>query len=1664
MNLENEKWIKVWSGGLTHFEISAIEKIEKAFCSQNNTQSMKENLSSLQDLKKAFNVGMYPWRGYAGFRFVDSTGREGEFDLVLITHYKIFIIELKHWNGRITCSNDKWYLNGEDRGRSPVSITQSKVYLIRNKLERFKNKFTNAGYVPFVDFLVVLTGNANIDALTESERHHVIQIEDFLKLNNKEDFYNRFGRPHHSKSESLNRDFAIFDEIFGVDYVKQKQFSINGYVVEEDADFTHPREIYQEFLAKSEVAKYQDSDLALVRRWDFDKVSNGQAKTSDGRYRLVTREYDVLEAIKVSDEDLFSYCLNYKKPPSKIEITSDYVEVFGILPNNKRFNNFIEQLAKNMQDDDRVRLAVNLLDKFARLHKAGIAHRDIGAHCVWISGGGKVTLSGFVSAYFPKEGTVGDIREILSVSKHKGLIDQNNPLKNKLTAYEEDVQALAILIWHLIRAERISQASLEGFADNLNRSEEWYANILRKALTSSSYNDATELLDDFQNSKPKQQLDFSFDYKKLEPYIRPINLVRTYRDDKFLKEEDDKEVYISGDRVVKAWLNIQYMNDESMAREIYKFMEKSALLQSLSPEYMPRIHDFGIAQKSTSLYLVSDYIEGYTWIEISKLEMSLEQKFEAINKLVHAIEHLHGLGFAHGDLHSENLMFVADEQLEARLFILDLLDFSPLQKNNLNYHYSPSAAENSSEIERDNFAVMRLSSELLGIEWGKSSDEFPELSKALLNEISDPRHGFMTLERFKAALLPQSLVEWIDVSIGAGNGISETCLIYPDNGSLYIKFEVDERKSDEIKILFYGVGGVLETIYSIRSDEFLAFKSKFRNREIVSNRVKADSVAVIPIGINVKYSNKPNVSKINNIFKPEGLLYDELQDFITSLKRNKNDGFNNNKDDIGDAHTKENDDDKVKRFRPETRVLWDKIISTEIESLPSITPIHFGKKDEVHYLSYECDMGNYVLDGMDGQDIVDLIARNPKTDKDIFIASIDIQQSNSKILQLKQEPKNQWVLDQGLPIFLQSRESKASFNRRKKALARILNNESVIKNLSLYFDDSRSISETRYDVKIQNEDFKRYDREGVSLNKTQRDAFHKLLRSGPVSLLQGPPGTGKTEFIAAFVHFLFEKQKVKNVLLVSQSHEAVNTTAERIRRHCLRLDTPLQIVRFSNRESAVSPELQDVFSQNLISAKREALKASQLKRLMELGEVIGLPPEYMRLRANIEIDIGEKIQRYQRLRNEQPNISNFDKSEYAKACDMLLDSIQNSLSNLGRGYLDINLNEVLQTIIGDIDRRYSVSSKSSKQTKQLIDLSKEMISALANERVGYDEFLARSRQLVVGTCVGIGQSHIGIGETIYDWVIVDEAARSVSSELAIAMQAGKRILLVGDHKQLPPLYQEGHKKALAQSLRIPAKGEELDYILGSDFERAFESNYGKKVGASLKTQYRMAPAIGTLVSKCFYDGDLVNGKLEEQVSDVYLSLPEHFHPTVTWLSTNNLPNAFHTQSQNGGLSNTMEAELIIKLLKDIEESQEFMQSEVAQQCLKKGEAAIGVICMYSEQKNLLRKKLNEKPWRESFKDLVKIDTVDSYQGKENHIIILSVTRYDKSKSIGFLSLPNRINVALSRAMDRLIIVGATSTWLNNGTNHPLGRVLKLIMQKSECDDKSYAVIPAESIN
>ena len=184
-----------------------------------------------------------------------------------------------------------------------------------------------------------------------------------------------------------------------------------------------------------------------------------------------------------------------------------------------------------------------------------------------------------------------------------------------------------------------------------------------------------------------------------------------------------------------------------------------------------------------------------------------------------------------------------------------------------------------------------------------------------------------------------------------------------------------------------------------------------------------------------------------------------------------------------------------------------------------------------------------------------------------------------------------------------------------------------------YFDPTCSLPALTYGIEVTDEDFARYDRSDeqgnkISLNQQQRDAFQKLINNGPLSLLQGPPGTGKTEFIAAFVHYLIEKQQVQRVLLVSQSHEAVNTAAERIRNHCARLKTPLDVVRFSNREGAVSTGLKDVYASSIVSEKRELFRAEARHRAAALGRALGLEPAYLSDLVSAELKLFRQIDHF----------------------------------------------------------------------------------------------------------------------------------------------------------------------------------------------------------------------------------------------------------------------------------------------------------------------------------------------------------------------------------------------------------------------------------------------------
>ncbi|GAB1260004.1 AAA domain-containing protein [Aurantivibrio plasticivorans] len=1657
--------IRYWEGGLEAHEVVAIEKIKRTFSKVSQQKERKPQRSNgFEALKALKDNPMCNWQGYAGFRFSDSKGKEGEFDLLIITHCNILVVELKDWNGKVTSRGAKWFRGNDDRGKSPVAITLNKKFLIENKIKPLKNKLTNRGFLPHVHHLVVMTGTDDIGGIQSTDKEHTLTLKEFLALVDEKKYDKRF-KPH-PNAKSLLDDVALFDDLlFGNDdAVEAKPFSIAGWQSQNLIFDEHHLGLYKEYTAKSVSNRNEE---ALIRRWDFSKLSSVASKTPDGRFKIVSREREVLQYIKLQKLELYNHCLSSLTIPEKDKITTSYNEVYELPPAHKRFNEFVAKYGVNFTDTDRIVLVKLLMDKFAQLHQIKVAHRDLGDHSVWISPSKQVALSNFISAYHQPSGTVGLDRTELSVNAGKA--PSGMPVSENTTPFQMDVYSLAILSWHILTGTRLSPASISDLPQKVGENEEWYARVLEKALDGESYSYASQLLTDLIESEPDSSKSQQFEFSLLEPYRYEFSHDRAFRDEgEFLVYESSKEVYVSGGRIVKAWLNVNPLNmTVGLGQKVHYFLERIEKLQSMAPSFIPRISDFGIANRSSALFLVSEQIEGATW---DSLTVSEEQKFDLIGQLVNAVEHYHGLGFAHGDLHPENVIISSSEQ-GLKLFLVDTPDFSLDGHESKSHKYSPENIDYCSAFERDIFATMRLSCELLDILWVYESSVYPAISSAIKMELQDVEFGFKSLDRFKAALEnpTQEETHGLDVKTITLGGTFEPLTLYPDNGQLFVHLRNNPNdKQNEAIIKIIGVGGNVEVFYSKAKGCLINGFSPNVSDNGIGRFVRDQALLDLPFAVKIE-PGYTNLVELDDALKEheafQRTIHQHFEQLAVAESVNDEGDISPLIEDIfTEPQESEQNNVKPEQLEISTRKLWQAIIDTETESHPYVCVNGDvfkpkGSEDDL-VIPYEGEKD--ALDSFGKKDEIEAIIVNG--DDEVKIGEVVLKTSEMNEVRLTKVRPRATRLSDGDIVFFRSSADRKSYEKRKDALARLLRKDAVIEKLLDYFEPDCQENPQSFDVEVTEEDFARYDRvdehgNTISLNEKQREAFQKLISFGPLSMLQGPPGTGKTEFIAAFVHYLIEKQNVHNILLVSQSHEAVNTAAERIRRHCQSLGTTLEAVRFSNRESAVSDGLKDVYSQSIVGGKRDLFKVDAKYRVKALAQPLGLDENYLERLTEVEVSIVGLIRKAVRI-SEQINSTDREPSEIAnlrKQGKQLSQVLSERITDLGINIpsLPSDLLDLESVIATSLDERYAVRPDEAKKARALIKISRDMIDVLNTERVNYDEFLARSRQLVAGTCVGVGQRHMGIAENQYDWVIIDEAARSIASELAIAMQSGKRVLLVGDHQQLPPLYTEPHKKALARKLGVVGKSADIDELIASDFARAFESAYGKKTGAQLLTQYRMAPPIGTMVSHCFYDNDLVNG--DRAIPDIYPSGHRLFNACVTWLDTQvNGKGAHHLSDKGVSIYNRSEANAILKLLNEIRGNSEFIAS--LSDHVKDGEAAIGVICMYGEQKRILRQKLKEATWSEDFKSLIKVDTVDSYQGKENRIIILSVTRSIEDQSPGFLRSPNRINVALSRAMDRLIIVGDTRMWKGKNQDLPLGKVLSYIEHQ---DDNQYQVVSVQ---
>ncbi|WP_411705123.1 ATP-binding protein [Edaphovirga cremea] len=234
---------------------------------------------------------------------------------------------------------------------------------------------------------------------------------------------------------------------------------------------------------------------------------------------------------------------------------------------------------------------------------------------------------------------------------------------------------------------------------------------------------------------------------------------------------------------------------------------------------------------------------------------------------------------------------------------------------------------------------------------------------------------------------------------------------------------------------------------------------------------------------------------------------------------------------------------------------------------------------------------------------------------------------------------------------------------------------------------------------------------------------------------------------------------------------------------------------------------------------------------------------------------------------------------------------------------------------------------------------------------------------------------------------------------------------------------------------------------------------------TLDTQYRMIKPICEIVSFCFYaDENGVGGLKTGRTNSPqwYEELPYPLNFPVTWIDSG--IGAKRTRESSQGrrsIMNEHEAEVILHLIK-------LMCSASTLDNLKRYVSdekhfPIGIITMYQQQKTYLKTELSKAEWAAGIRDFIKIDTVDSYQGQENRLVFLSLVRDNDSSNQGFLGDSSRINVALSRAQERLIIVGARSMWRTGNSDSALAKVLSFVEAKNKEMPELYQIVDGTTV-
>lgn len=1209
-----------------------------------------------------------------------------EIDAILVMDTSLALLEIKDWNGKLTLSGDCWFIGGQNRGRSAVVLVEEKA----KKLKSVIKDQSPLGASFFINSRVVLTGTADRSNLPAQEAERVLTLSEAKAIGDPATKRKIFplDRIKLKKAYELEPDF---DRIFlnSPKLFQPSEADWAGFAVTERDVFAHPRKVWQDHFAQS---KSEPRLKGVVRTWSFDKLSPG-LNTAATRKLVSLRETNAFAYLQDVGSDVVARNRVLRQiNPDEEEVRTNHFEVRSIHPGYSTLDRFLIKNQDQLTVDDRALIATSFLTTVSQLHQARVTHRDLGPRAIWLRSQSDHAMTGFMSCQLPDQGSVVDwLEELRGYSSHY----PTDLFVGATTGFCRDVRActavVSLILSGQIPRNRAAQNSVDALPEELRDIGTW----IKKGfldVDQGGFRDASDALAEFSELVERKETG-AIDSSLLDrfetltiPFVQWPPLAAPSQS---MSKTQYSSAHVGRDVQVKVWTSIRRNQSTAVDCALLRMLSSAETLIQSPIQGLPTFIASGISP--TGPFVVYERAAGIPVRDVSSLPDGAG--IEMALKLLRTVSELHARGFEHGDISPSNCLVDIDGGSAS---LIDPFDISPVGDGSVRTPATcPPNWERLSQYAIDRYAAIKVATMLLQIDKSPAAEVAlipleAELERPVIESLEIATATLKrSLDRLQTPDASHFLLVTSQQSFGFGEG-----------DSLYV------RRATERFILSSGKGQLV-----MLGDGSRLSKHWFKEIDFAALAHESEnSYRDLPIRVEVLRGAQQG--------------FDELYEHLVGLKQ---------------FATPEPSAAPVGSAAPtsgpwfDIASHWRHLIDVEEDARVEIQISELlSTRETATYCKY-VNLGKSF--DFDQDDSIDVHRDGRK------IGTVEISESDFPNAIAINCPRNE--VRSGERLRLVGRRDQTSIDRRSRAVGRIIEGRSAIPELLDYFGSNADSIPTQHDASASDVEL----REGYGLNEGQREAFRKVLATGPVGLLQGPPGTGKTRFIASLVHWLLTKGGAQRILVASQAHEAVNNAVEALLLLHKKQGTKPSLIRIGSK--GITTRIRPFCTAELRERYRVRFEAAARFRYLQLTNAMGVDKSYAGSVFDLDRNVGALARRSNasRLGMESDHDSLAVDREKSRVQHARLVSAFSEAYRAAAGKKPAGIDPLNEydDLIREREAMFPQVSPADRQAAQRsLLLTNDWLHSLGSPGRNFEEFLAKTRSVVAATCVGVGETRIRI--------------------------------------------------------------------------------------------------------------------------------------------------------------------------------------------------------------------------------------------------------------------------------------------------------------------------------